>query len=289
MPESIFIPLLSQYLPESWIASCSDKDTFGSVNWELITCATLFWVFVLYTVKIFIGPLILSVLFGYNPESAMWIPRKGYKDSAGNTEDFEIPLLKATPDELGEFLRLRGFSAEKLDMSLDSLTKAAAQEALKYRGELFDCKLFSYLDENFTKNNKGTPYPVPMKNWGPCFGWFGFWKQLGPSTQAFFLGNFAYSVQHFTSGLFAWIALTRWAGSSSLSDFDAWFLFKLAIYLDVGFNLADLILMLISVICKIDISFYSGLRFKPVAKGRKDMAAVSGVMTLLVMHHAGAA
>lgn len=108
---------------------------------------------------------------------------------------------------------------------------------------------------------------------------------MGPSTKAFFLGNFAYAVQHGVSGIMAYIAWTRFG---DISEKDAWFIFKLAVYLDVGFNITDLILMGISILFSIDITIYSGPRFKPVAKNRKNMKAISGIMKLLLMHHLGA-
>ena len=135
-------------------------------------------------------------------------------------------------------------------------------------------------------------------------GTFGFWGEIGPSVRRFFLGNLAYSVQHGCSGLLAVAALyegveggglvgsflERTIGLIPLSIDDRWFIFNTAIYLDAGFNAADLILMAVSKAVGKDLSLYSGPRMRAVAKGRapSDMGAIGGLFTLLIMHHFGA-
>lgn len=55
------------------------------------------------------------------------------------------PSQDATAEERRAFMTFRGKEKQASD------DHAVAAEALAYRGELFDIKDFSYLDENFTK------------------------------------------------------------------------------------------------------------------------------------------
>lgn len=235
-----------------------------------------------YTVAIYsvLFWAIASVFFKFG---ALYIGRKYYaevdphkcylpsdyplKPVRGKMNDWTRNVMSASESELTSFLSFRGVDASRLSMS--EKQNESAKQALAYRNELFDENLLFFHEANFLREEK-VAFPVMMSTWNPK-GWFG---EMGHAAQNIWCGNFAYAVHHTIGGLSAFYCL----------QYDIKYV-RLLCYMDMCFNLLDLLLMPISLITKRDLSLYSGNRRMDMSKGDYSMV---GFYKLMVKHHVGA-
>jgi len=185
--------------------------------------------------------------------------------TSGSPEDWPLSVAKASEKELDAFLEFRGRKAT----SIEEKRRVTAVEAVKYRGEVQDITAFKYIDEKFTQK-KSVPFPIRLRCWN---GWNGFFAEIGEHGQYAWCGSFSWAVEHGIAGLVALYALYV----------DLTYI-RVVVYIDMGFNMVDLVLMVASMIIKYDITVYSGVRSMDPAKGDPNMA---GLFKLLAAHHFG--
>ena len=189
------------------------------------------------------------------------------KPVRGKMKDWTKNVMSASESELTSFLTFREIDASSMPMA--EKQNEAAKEALAYRNELFDENLLFFHEANFLRGEK-VPFPVMMSTWNPK-GWFG---EMGEAAQLIWSGNFSYALHHTCGGLGALYCL----------QYDMTYV-RLLCYMDMCFNLLDLILMPISLLTKRDYCLYSGNRRMDTSKGDYSMV---GFYKLMVKHHVGA-
>ena len=133
---------------------------------------------------------------------------------------FEVKLTEATPEQVAAFM---AFRRDEEWHPADGLGPVAL-EAARYKGELYDAKSLQWEHEHFTLKKKGLLFPFPAPHWN---GWAGFWAEVGPYRQRFFLGNCALGLEHVLCGLVMPL-LYLWTG-------DDWY-FAMMQYGDLGAN-----------------------------------------------------
>jgi len=234
----------------------------------ILTCFVL-WAFglsiVKYSLQIFCHLCCSSI-----DASQARLPPPAWRQTPGALGEWGTTVKNASLNELETFLNFRKLTPKTDSQgtaSRSELEQLATVEAVKYKSECLDLAVRTYNHETYTRGNKKWPYFVPQHSWN---GWRGFWLELGGYAKNTVAGNIAYAFQHATSGVLCVYFLVTY-------DVLA---YKLAVYLDLGFNMVDLLLMALSLAFDKDITFYSGCG---------HIFGASGVFKLLLMHHLGAA
>lgn len=230
----------------------------------------LFWFVASYVFKfgaLYIGRKYYSKV---DPNKAFLPDTYPMKPVRGKMDDWTRSVMSTSESELNRFLEFRQVNLKDLmAMSLEEKQVAAAKEAVAYRNELFDDNLLFFHEANFLRGEK-VAFPVMMSTWNPK-SWFG---EMGTAAQYIWCGNFSYAMHHTCGGLGALYCL----------KYDITYV-RLLCYMDMCFNLLDLLLMPISLLTKHDYCLYSGNRRMDTAKGDYSMI---GFYKLMVKHHVGA-
>lgn len=237
----------------------------GTVDYSLVMLCFFFWLVVQFAIKYSIQAF-FYIFCSTLEESQIKIPPPTWKIGPGAFGEWETPVSKATEEQLTAFLEMRKVTPKKDAQgkaSMAELRKLALAEAVKYKYECTDFAHRTYNHEVYSNGNKHYTYYIPQHHWN---GWRGVWAEMGSYGRGLFSGNLAYSTQHATSGVLAW-----WFLSTHNP-----FAYKLCLYLDIGFNMVDLLLMSLSLVLKRDITVYSG--FGPIF-------GAAGIFKLLVIHH----
>lgn len=228
---------------------------------------TIFWAFASAFFKfgaLYVGRKYYSEI---DPSKSYLPDSYPMKPVRGKMNDWTRNVMSASEAELTSFLTFRGIDSSAL--SMDEKQQKCAKEALAYRNELFDDNLLYFHEANFLKGIKA-PFPVMMSTWNPK-GWFG---EMGEAAQLIWCGNFSYAFHHYCGGIAALYCLF----------YDITYV-RLLCYLDLCFNVLDLVLVPISMALKVDLSLYSGNRRMDVSKGDYSMV---GFYNLILKHHVGA-
>ena len=185
----------------------------------------------------------------------------------GIIKDWTRSVMTVGEDVLDSFLKFRNIEIAALSKTRKQ--ELAANEALKYRNELFEENLLFYYEEKFLHKRR-SPFPIMMKTWNAE----GFFGEMGSACQLFWAGMFTFGVHHFFGGLLSLYALqvdisyARWI-----------------VYCDIGFNAVELVLMLVSMLTRMDYTLYSGPRRMDRSKGDYTMA---GHYRMMTFHHIAA-
>lgn len=271
LPSRITKFISVQHKQTSKLNSNADKmvDMMNGIDPVLVGISAISWFLILYFGKLALHRF-MNKIAGDIPLETVRIPTTfPVVDPPGASVEFEKRVVDATKEEIADFLEYRG-------LDRDAGLGVAADEAITLRRELWDIKLFTHYYQIYTLSNRKWPYAKQMLSWS---GWKGWYREMGPNSQKWVLGNAMYAFQHALTGLIAAIHLYV-APSSEIVRF--------ALYSDIGFNIVDLVLMIVSVAMGIDVTILCGVRMKPSAEGTTDMRAMNGTYKGLIVHHFGA-
>ena len=137
-----FAAKFGPFLPVHVTSSLSVQGE-SHVDVVLLVYTTLFWGTFLYAVKLVFGPLLFGSFFSWNdPRNARIPSTVPWDDPAGDTRNFDIPVGTADAAAVAKFL---AFRKARIPTGAGAATKraVAAVEALQYRNELIDTKIFS--------------------------------------------------------------------------------------------------------------------------------------------------
>mmetsp|Transcript_19958 Transcript_19958/g.32894 ORF Transcript_19958/g.32894 Transcript_19958/m.32894 type:complete len:389 (+) Transcript_19958:527-1693(+) len=241
----------------------------GCVSYELIAFSFVFWAIGLHVFKYAFNALCGWLFSSIHPERAYLPDSFPVPHEEGRPKAWVLKVSNANESLLDDFLKFRKFDAKS--MSLEEKRMAVAKEAVAYNCEVQDRRMGRYLTEKFTQGRK-IPFPVKLEPWN---GWGGFMAEIGSFSRCGLSGVSAYAFEHAIAGAFAVYALNH----------DLRYI-RVVAYIDIGFNLADLVLMVVSMAIQYDISIYMGPKRMIPSKGDSD---ASGIFKLLAFHHLGAA
>eukprot|EP00516_Mucochytrium_quahogii_P004857 CAMPEP_0203749480 /NCGR_PEP_ID=MMETSP0098-20131031/4033_1 /ASSEMBLY_ACC=CAM_ASM_000208 /TAXON_ID=96639 /ORGANISM=" , Strain NY0313808BC1" /LENGTH=397 /DNA_ID=CAMNT_0050638549 /DNA_START=355 /DNA_END=1548 /DNA_ORIENTATION=+ len=243
-------------------------DGSGCVSYKLILLSFLFWGIGLHVLK-YLFIKVCEYLLGEVDADHAYLPDVfPVEEKAGKSEEWMNKVSTCGEKVLDGFLAFRG-KGDEVSLSLEVKRELVAREAVAYNNEVYDRKLGWYITEKFT-NKKRVAFPVKPRPWN---GWRGWMAELGPEDRAGISGVFVYMLEHGLAGFLALYSL----------HYDDRFV-RVVSYVDMGFNLADLVFMTASLFIGYDCSIYMG----PKRMGKGDTNP-SGIFKMLAFHHLGAA
>lgn len=241
----------------------------GQIDYYLIIICFFFWAMALFLIKYSIQTF-LFIFCSTISSSHAKLPVENWRQKPGAMGEWGTKVVKdASMSELERFLVFRRVTPKTDSQGRvfrKELEKLATTEVVNYKSECVDFGSRTYNHEVFTRGNKSYPRFEPPPHWN---GWQGFWAEMGNYGQNLFSGNLAYAIEHGTVGMLA---------AYFLFSYNV-FAFKLAMYLDLGFNLVDLLLMSVSFLIQKDVTFYSGFG---------NIFGTTGTFKLLLLHHLAA-
>ncbi len=108
------------------------------------------------------------------PIDTAFIPSKlPHPNPMGSAIPFDIPLIKASNDQVEEFMKFRGEINWSGDISLKSMEDKERKDALRkvaicaaeYKGVLFEERFKKYADDHFRLRLPGAKYPYVDRYW----------------------------------------------------------------------------------------------------------------------------
>mmetsp|Transcript_27583 Transcript_27583/g.39492 ORF Transcript_27583/g.39492 Transcript_27583/m.39492 type:complete len:287 (-) Transcript_27583:649-1509(-) len=135
------------------------------------------------------------------PISTASIPSKlPHPNPQGSAVPFDIPLMQATDDQIGAFMKFRGNTTwpdEKVHR--DIALRQVAQAAAEYKGLLYEERTMKWIDDHFRLRLPKLKYPYVDRHWN---GWSSFWIETGEHIRNMFLSSAAVLFEHCINGLF---------------------------------------------------------------------------------------
>ncbi|KAL9180664.1 hypothetical protein ACHAXT_011117 [Thalassiosira profunda] len=154
------------------------------------------WICALFIVKS-TGRTIAGIFWSHDvPVDAASIPSKlPHPNQAGSAVPFDIPLLKATDDQIHHFMAFRGLRYQKGE---EGALQHVANSAAQYKGQLYEERTLKWIDDHFRLKLKGLQYPYVDKHWN---GWPSMWIETADHIREMFLSSIVVIVEHCTNGL----------------------------------------------------------------------------------------
>jgi len=128
-------------------------------------------------------PILLLVVFRLSsafctwpiPLSRAYLPsRLPHPNPPERSIPFDIPLARATREQIDSFMTYRGFDTKNCkDIDL----QVVAAEAAKYKGQLFEARLLTFLNGYYVLKKKSMRFPLVPPHWN---GWNSFWLETSP-------------------------------------------------------------------------------------------------------------
>ena len=120
----------------------------------------------------------------------------------GSAVPFDIPLLKASDEQIEAFMKFRGHDTwsknnnAKNQSSREVAFQQVANAAAEYKGYLYQERTMKWIDDHF-RLRISKPYPYVDRHWN---GWSSFWIETGPHIRNMFLSSVAIIVEHCING-----------------------------------------------------------------------------------------
>lgn len=134
------------------------------------------------------------------PITSASIPSKlPHPNPQGSAVSFDIPLMQATDEQIGAFMKFRGCETwpdEK--QSRDIALRQVAHAAAEYKGFLYEERTMKWIDDHFRLRLPKLKYPYVDSHWN---GWSSFWIETGEHIRNMFLSSVAVLFEHCINGL----------------------------------------------------------------------------------------
>mmetsp|Transcript_18430 Transcript_18430/g.53144 ORF Transcript_18430/g.53144 Transcript_18430/m.53144 type:complete len:370 (-) Transcript_18430:64-1173(-) len=186
-----------------------------------ITVAVCVWIFGLPVLRILLECLVCFLFSEDIPASKACIPaRLPHPNPAGSAVLFEVPLKRATDDQICAFMQFRGLEEWS---GLD----AVVYEAAAYKGELYEQRTMKWIDDHFRRKLPNLQYPYVARHWN---GWSSFWLETAPQIRKMCIASLILTVEHLVTGL---ILPAMYLRSKKVVFFD------MSMYGEIGFQMVS--------------------------------------------------
>lgn len=118
----------------------------------------------------------------------------------GGAVPFDVPLLKATDEQIQAFMSFSGIPAagvHRYNKNDKEVLQHVANSAAAYKGMLYQERTMKWIDDHFRLKKPGLKYPYVGRHWN---GWSSFYSETGPHIRKMFLASVVVIFEHCVNG-----------------------------------------------------------------------------------------
>lgn len=162
-----------------------------------VTIMLTVWIFVLFIVDRITKSFVTFFWNHSIPIDAARIPSKlPHPNPPGGAIPFDIPLLKASDEQIQAFMAFRGKSG-RYQKEDEGALQQVADSAAEYKGLLFQERTMKWIDDHFRLHLSDIKYPYVDRHWN---GWSSFWTETGPLIRKMFISSMTVIIEHGING-----------------------------------------------------------------------------------------
>jgi len=177
----------------------SSKPPTAGEFFSKLTVMIVVWVCILFAVER-ISKAFATIFWSHSiPIDRASIPSKlPHPNPSGGAIPFDVPLLKATDEQIQAFITFRGIlSGDQNNIQDEKTLQRVAKSAAEYKGLLYQVRAMKWIDDHFRLHKSNLKYPYVGRHWN---GWSSFYVETGTDIRKLFLACMTIIFEHAING-----------------------------------------------------------------------------------------